>query len=650
MRGIRAASLIALAVLGACPRGGDSPHTTPAKTVRVRAFTEPSPVRLAAVVANTLFTASAHGLDRWDASGTALTLDLGHGAAGDRAVALSPDASRGWLWVATDSTVGYYDVAHQTFAEVPAPPKVLGLDLWTVHGLAASADGGVWIGNAKGLFYVNPAGQWTATPITDPINALYTSDDGWLWLGTKSGVIGKKPTGESFRFGPDQGCEIANARVVVRAPGGGAVMIVGEDKAGKQEVAIGGASSWSSYRVSPEVVWEAAATHGDDVIVLGKGRLYRVGARGDARRPLTREGYRMLATAGTAPPPIVDPLDVTLPAGAPAIALWGDDVIVGTHDVGAVRIAAGGTGAVSWLRRRAMFDGAQSLSVACKSADDCWIATGARRAWHWRGDGFEPDGPVDQAVLAVVRSPQGDTYALHRSGDAKKITISKIEPDAWKEIATLETPGDHPEVSFARFSPGGLLWVGLRYHQGKDERPWGVALVDVALGAVAYHHATSDQREVRKGILPVPIGVVDGAFMDEDEIWFATSEGVARLAGKKVTVWNETNGLESELVRAIAASPGGIVFAATGAGVGEYDGDKWQFPKELGFPVNDLALATDGRLWLGTDRGVALYDGKKIKRLDVRRGLIENEIDDVALDAFGRLWARGPGSLTLVSP
>jgi hypothetical protein len=648
MRAVRTAALVALVVgAAACPHGGDV-RAPSAKTVRVRAFTEPSPVRLVASVGNHLFTAPAHGLDRWDADGKALSLDLGHGAAGDRAVAMAPDQGRGWLWVATVSTVGYYDVAQQSFAEVPAPPKSIGLDLTTVRALAPSTDGGVWIGNPKGLFYVNPAGQWTATPITDPVAALYSADDGWLWLGTKSGVIGKNPQGASFRFGSDQGCEIAAARVVVRAPGG-AVMVIGEDKSGKQEVAIGGSTGWSSYRVSPDATWEAAVAQGDQVIALGQGHLYRLAARSGERRQLSRDGYRLSPTAGTAAPPVIDPIDATLPDGQPTITAWGDDIVIGTRDLGAARIPQAG-GPIAWLHRGAMFDGATSLSVACRNKDDCWVATGARRAWRWRGDGFEPDGPLDQAVLAVVRAPQGDVYALHRPGDAKKITISKVDPDGWKELATLETPGDHPEVSFAAFSPGGLLWVGLRYHQGKEEHPWGVALVDVALGAVAYHHASGDQREARRGVLPVPIGVVDGAFMDEDEIWFATSEGVARLSGKKVTVWNETSGLESEIVRAIAASPGGIVFAATGAGVGEYDGDRWKFPKELGFPVNDLALAGDGRLWLATDRGVALYDGKKIKRLDVRRGLVENEIDDVALDAFGRVWARGPGSLTLISP
>ena len=53
---------------------------------------------------------------------------------------------------------------------------------------------------------------------------------------------------------------------------------------------------------------------------------------------------------------------------------------------------------------------------------------------------------------------------------------------------------------------------------------------------------------------------------------------------------------------------------------------------------------------MATDRGIALYDGKKVKRLDVRRGLLENEILDVAIDEFDRVWARGAESLTLISP
>ena len=45
---------------------------------------------------------------------------------------------------------------------------------------------------------------------------------------------------------------------------------------------------------------------------------------------------------------------------------------------------------------------------------------------------------------------------------------------------------------------------------------------------------------------------------------------------------------------------------------------------------------------------VGLEDVEDLKA-DVLRGLAENEVIDVAADQFDRVWARGPGSLTLVS-
>jgi len=104
-------------------------------------------------------------------------------------------------------------------------------------------------------------------------------------------VIGKKPTGESFRFGPDQGCLIASARVIVRGPGG-AVLAIGEDKAGKQQVAIGNDQSWTSYRVSPDARWEAARL---------SGRLVGLYAETAARRTGVAKVTREMAFAPDSP-------------------------------------------------------------------------------------------------------------------------------------------------------------------------------------------------------------------------------------------------------------------------------------------------------------------------------------------------------------
>jgi ligand-binding sensor domain-containing protein len=88
---------------------------------------------------------------------------------------------------------------------------------------------------------------------------------------------------------------------------------------------------------------------------------------------------------------------------------------------------------------------------------------------------------------------------------------------------------------------------------------------------------------------------------------------------------------------------------ATDAGAGIWDGKAWDFPAALRFEINDLVATKHGQVWMATERGIVAWDGKKIRRVDIRRGLAENEVLDLAIDQFDRVWARGPGSLTLVS-
>lgn len=653
-----AALLVGSASCGDPPRPvGPDPGR---RTVRVRSITDAQPVHLLLPAGPYLFAVGGHGIDRWDpATGRVLPLSRDHGLPGDRVLAIAADVERLWLWIATDGGLGYYDVSRETFSEIPSSKvlDVAALAGGTLH-LAPATDGGVWIGHPRGLFYANPAGQWTGTPIGGPISALSLGEDGRLWIGTPEGLIGREPSGETYRYGKKEGCDIAKVRMIARAPGGG-VLVIGENAKGRQRVALRRSHAWASFKISADVIVDAIAPMGDALVARSGRRLYLLSPLGASkRRTLSRDGVRLLPVsgeAGASTPIHIELLPAVLPVDTTAVAAIDGAVYVGTRDIGIGRWETGSPQPAAWLRRKQLLEDASTLTVACRTRDDCWVATGTRHAWHFDGDAFEPSGPESQAVLAVVRDGEGQVYALHRAGDANTIEISRIEGPrggSWTPVAgaKIKTPGDRSEVSFARFGPGGVLWVGLRYSDGREMRPWGVALIDVALGAVAYHHATHDKKERKQGVLPVPIDVVDGTFASEDEVWLATTEGAARLVGQEITVWSEANGMASELTRAIAVSPGGFVFVATGAGVGLFDGETWTFPRNLSFDVHDLAIASDGKLWMATPRGVALYDGKKVKRLDVRRGLLENEVVDVAIDEHGRVWARGAESLTLITP
>ncbi len=647
-----------VAALAGCPPPEPTVPIPPVSTgkVRVRVFTEPSPVKTIGAAGRFLFVATDDALQRWDESGAVMVMSADNGLPGERVVALATDPDRKWLWVLTDGGLGRYDASSEVFAETAAPPASLGIDYAALAkdgaSLAPAIEGGVWLGTSKGLVFASEKGGWLAMPIKDPIRALVRDHAGWLWIATKGGLIGRKPNGDLVKLGPAQGCDVTDPRILVDTPGD-RVMVIGTDDQGHERIAVGKQTTWSSYRALPEITWAAATRRGDSVMVMGGDRVYRISSASGGVRPLVRDGVRLVPLAsGGADEWVIDPVDMVLPPGATTMGTLDDALLIGTKDLGTARYRQGDAHPRDWLRRRQMFQDANALSVACSKPQDCWIATGARQAWHWTGDRFAPSGPDQQVVLAVARDPAGPIYALNRAPTEREIHLSRIEGSTWTTIAkvSLVMPGDAPEISFARFAAAGQLWVGLRYHDGAERRPYGIAILEPATGKVTYHRteAAAPIDSKKPKMWPIPIGVVD-ADVRGDTAWFATNEGIARLVNGQVKIWTEGDGLRSELARAVTIAPDGGVIVATGQGAEIWDGKTWTFPPALQFEINDVVATKNGQVWMATERGIAAWDGKKVRRVDTRRGLAENQVLDVAADQFDRVWARGPGSLTLVS-
>jgi hypothetical protein len=650
-----------VAMVAACPPPEPPASPIPpvsAGKVRVRVFTEPSPVRLLAPAGRFVFVGTDTDLERWDLEGGMLTLSADHGLSGNHVAALAPDPERRWVWILTEGGLGHYDAGAQLYSEMPPPPASIGVDFGALAkeataSVAPSEDGGAWLAGVHGLVYVSAQGGWTSTPIKESIRALARDHAGWLWVAAKGGLIARKPTGETVRIGGAQGLAIAEPRILVELAGD-RMLVIGADAEGHDRLAFGKQLAWVTYRALPEVRWDAAARRGEGAVVMGADRVYRISPASAAQvRPLARDGMRLVPVAsGAASEWVIDPIDLVVPPGAVTMGTADDHLLIGTRDLGTARYRDGDAHPRAWLRRKQMFEDATTLSVACARAKDCWIATGARQAWHWSGDRFAAGGP-DQVVLAVVRDPTGPIYALHRGTGENEIHLSRIEGATWTQVSkvALATPGTRPEVSFARFAAAGALWVGLRYHDGVERRAYGIAIVDTASGKTAYHRTEAAAGGADKKppkMLPIPVGVVD-ADVRGDMAWFATNEGVARLAGGEVKVWTEADGLRSELARAVTIAPDGAVIIATGAGAGVWNGTAWDFPAALRFEINDVVATRNGQVWMATERGIAAWDGKKVRRVDMLRGLAENEMIDVAADQFDRVWARGPGSLTLIS-
>lgn len=644
------------ACVAACPPPEPPRPIPPVSTgkVRVRVFTEPSPVKIVAAAERFVFVATEHDLERFDDGGGVFALTPQSGLSGNSVVALGPDAERHSVWILTDGGLGRYDVTAEVYASIADPPASIGLDFAALAkdgaSVASASDGGAWIGTNKGLIYVSAKGGWTSTPIKDPIKAVARDRAGWLWIATTTGLVARKPTGETVRIGGNQGCSIVQPRLLIELPGD-RIMVIGADADGHERLAFGAQQQFVTYRALPDVTWEAATRKSTGAVVMGGGRVYRIGERDPTRvRPLARDGLRLvpLNADPKATPWEIDPIELVVPPGATSLGMSADQLLIGTRDLGTARYQIAGDGTArprEWLRRKQMFQDATTLSVACAKADDCWIATGARQAWHWSDDRFVAGGP-DQVVLAVVRDPAGAIYAIHRSGAESALHLSRIEKGAWIAVpnVTLTTPGQMPDVSFARFATSGSLWVGLRYRDGIEMRAGGLAIIDTATGKVVYHRPGG----ATDNTMPIPVGVVD-ADVRGDTAWFATNEGIARVTGNQVKLWTENDGLLSELARAVTIAANGGVIVATGAGAAIWDGKAWTFPPALRFELNDVVATRNGQVWMATERGIAAWDGSKVRRVDMRRGLAENQILDVAIDQFDRVWARGAGSLTLIS-
>ena len=113
------ASGVAVAMLAGCPPStpmGPSAQTAKKGTVRMRAFTETSGVRLMATAGPYVFAAKEQALERWEGD-KVLVLSADHGLPGNRVLGLANDKTRGWLWIVTDGGVGYYDARVEVFHE-----------------------------------------------------------------------------------------------------------------------------------------------------------------------------------------------------------------------------------------------------------------------------------------------------------------------------------------------------------------------------------------------------------------------------------------------------------------------------------------------------------------------------------------------------
>ena len=117
------------------------------------------------------------------------------------------------------------------------------------------------------------------------------------------------------------------------------------------------------------------------------------------------------------------------------------------------------------------------------------------------------------------------------------------------------------------------------------------------------------------------------------------------------TVWTERQGLPQDTVRAIAQTTDGYLWLGTDEGLARFDGYEFvTFSKARGeLPSNSitaLEAGSAGSLWIGTPSGLTYYKDGQFKSYLQKDGLADNSVSSLFVDHAGVLWVVAGGSLS----
>ena len=507
----------------------------------------------------------------------------------------------GVLWVGTqgDGVARFDGTQWTTYRSGPGGP---GGDF--VHALVPDAQGNVWLGTEDGGLSQFDGCVWTVydvrsenTPVS--VYALAADPGGEIWLGTEEGLLSFDPP-VPYPF------EVPSSPR--RLPSGTPVPATAAPRTVAQ--AAPDTDQWITHGVGKSVHNIAFA---DDVLWSSTlyGGAVQWNTLGEFKRFLFPQdgigGNQVVYTA-------VDPLG----------RIW-----CATHERG-VSVYDG----VKWIVYNTGNSGLSRDNVngiAFGSFGQIWFATlgggvSMFDGQNWTTFNTENSGLAGDFVWYVAVGPQGRLWFGCMAG------LSVYDGQTWY------TYPDTSNVHCVAFDSQGRTWFGDGMALNLVD---GQSTIDVS----------RDQLDVyTRDVYAI-------AFDDMDNTWLGTGNGIFRYDGQQMVQFDtETTGLRGQQVFAAAVGPDGRVWfgADDEDGIASFDGTSWQHystasgPNPLSTNVIESLVDTQGRIWLGTDRGVSVYDGATwIGYTPGNSGLVDERVQAIAQDPLGRMWFGTPKGISV---
>jgi sugar lactone lactonase YvrE len=628
---------------------------------RVETLTDLEEVRAVVTADGLVYAATDSGLLRFDASGAGAFVE---GLPSDDVTGLAQD--EGGLLVATGA--GMVRLAGEEVTPVEGVPRIGHLT-----DMVKAADGTVWLCGLGGLARRTEA-RWET--FGEPVRCtdLAPTPEGTLWAGTTEGLWYVE--GDVIREHPISGGmpEGYVREIVPVLPGQILAILQGPNDA---QIGYWDGERWYGYTLRGlEGQAVGLVRRGRDVLLVSQNRVLAIAPRGEGvpLEPLHAEegtvrSFRARTQAAdehppgelpgpdalAEPKPLADvpdnrpsvdapgfrarPLEVELPGLAYDAFVQGADAFLAIANGGVLQLPA--EGMPRHLRSLTLVP-ERDLQVATDPSRTVWMLSRDRQLAKFVNDRLRrsplPEGHVAQALAT---GPEGAVLVTRVPEEGPNVVQLFVHRgSSWSPLVrrTLELPTELVGVPFAGVDADGKVWLALRVRResGSGERMRGAAVIDPNVEQVVYHHRGADRAA---GGLPLPdeISAMD---FDTDNAWFASLSGLVRVGASQAVVFGEARGVRGEVVTdAVVGS--GVIWVASAEGLGTYDRSAFDYNQparvQEARPTR-LAMDLSGHLWATSNDGLVLHEGEEWTLLDADDGLPDAALNDVEVDAAGRVW------------
>lgn len=558
-----------------------------------------------------LWVGTMSGLNRGDGE-RFVRFDESSGLPNSTVLSLLEDAS-GRLWVAVRTGVAWKENGRFRTAVFDTPVEIFGR-----RALAMAEGGGIYAATAQGLFFgVEDRGGWRFRRVALPeplssasMDAVYAEPGGALWLSSGK-RLWRMERGTLEMWGAGRGVA-ASRWDDFAVDGEGALWVRGADGlmvlrrgAARFEQAKGhlpASGFFGTLALDRNGRLIVPTDNGLFVLEEGRWRCYGVaqGLPGQTASAALhdREGSLWLGLWG---------LGLIRVAGYGVTQTWTVQDGLGSSTVSAFVVDARGR---TWA-------GTDSGLAVKEPGQDRWKALGQMR------------GLCGSKVRSLALGPDGAVWAGCFPGG-----VSRVDPDRMR--ARLLASGGQPDrVNGMLVDERGHLWVASLEGLYRSRGP--VTGVGVALERVSPPGGTP--REAFFRLAQGRQGVV----------WISSSEGLLRWQGDRWRRYGRGDGLREPALTHVSEDRSGAVWVAyrNPLGVsrlmlgseGAVTGVD-HFRDSLASPTA-LLLRTDaaGRVWIGGDNGLDIWDGGRWRRFSKADGLAAHSC---SVDAF---LAAGDGSV-----